>query len=245
MIHFVLCDDNPRHNQTLHTHLEDILPNLPVEADIALVTTSPGKVIRYAQAPHEQTVFLLDLVLEQEQSGLDVCRAIREADDQALVIYVSAYAEYAMDCLETHAYDFVLKPYTAERLENALQDAVRAMIAHNDIVPLQVTSGSVTRVLDQKEIYYLQTQREYVTAYTSRGPMTWHESMTRLMDRLNPEWFVRIHKSYTMNRLHLKSVDAATQQVSLEDGTVLPISRRCLKAFDSFCKKQGDAQSEE
>ncbi|MCI5847064.1 MAG: LytTR family DNA-binding domain-containing protein [Clostridiales bacterium] len=243
MIHFVLCDDDARHNQTLQSHLEQILPALPVQAEMTLITTEPDQVVAYARREHAPTIFLLDLVMEKGLGGLEVCRAIREADDRAVVIYVSAYAEYALDCLETHAFDFVLKPYTHDRLKRAVEDAVHLMISYNDIIPLQVTVGSVTRVLDQRDICYVQTQREYVTAHQAEGPVTWRESLLHLMDRLDEDLFVRIHKSYAVNRLFFDSLDNAAREVKMKDGTVLPIARRCLGAFEQFYKKCGGGQA--
>lgn len=231
MISFVLCDDNSRHNQTLLTHLERLIPRLPTQAEVALATTDPKDVIAYAQKEHQQTVYLLDLVLEQEQSGLDVCQAIHAMDQEALIIYVSAYAEYALECLESHAFDFVLKPYTAERLENALLDAARFLAFRCEAVALQVTAGSVIRTLDQKAIHYIHSQREYVTAYLTDGELTWRESLTHLIGRLKPEWFVHIHKSYVLNWLYFESVNTATREITLLDGTILPVSRRKLRAL--------------
>lgn len=231
MVSFVLFDDNPRHNQTLFTYLKRLIPKLPAQTSVALITTEPGDVLAYAARPHEQTIYMLDLVLEQEQTGLDVCRAVRRADPDGLIIYVSAYASFTLDCMETHAFDFILKPYSPIRLENAILDAMRFLEFRSKAVELMITMGSVTRLIDQKCIRYIQAQREYVTAYLTDGQLTWRESLTRLMERLKPEWFVRIHKSYVFNRLYLKNVDAAARAVILSDGSSLPISRRELRAF--------------
>lgn len=231
MLHFVLCDDNPRHNQTLLYHLQQLLPQMPVSCGIALATTDPGEVMAYAAQPHAQTVYLLDLVLEQELTGLDVCSAIRRTDPNAYVIYVSAYAEYAMDCCRSHAFDFILKPYTRQRLENALRDVIQHIARSKPAQPLSVTAGTVTRLLDQREIRYLKMQREYVTACLGDGHVTWRESLSKLLPRLNADWFVRVHKSYAINRLYLQKVDALAHEVTLTGDIVLPVSRRVVKTL--------------
>ena len=164
---FVLCDDNPSHNRTLTYHLNE-MEEMPLPFELALVTTRPQDVLDFAGMSREkgmQTVYLLDLVLEQEtMSGLDVCQEIHRRDPKGYIIYVSAYAEYAMDCIKSHAFDFVLKPYTPERLENAVRDVMREIARQEPEVTLQVTTGSITRILDQKSIVYLHIEREYVTA---------------------------------------------------------------------------------
>lgn len=231
-LQFVLCDDNPSHNHTLAIHLRR-MQNMPLPFELALVTTSPQEVLDFAGLSREkdmQSVYLLDLVLEQESmSGLDVCQEIHRRDPRGYIIYVSAYAEYAMDCIQSHAFDFVLKPYTPERLENAVRDVMREIARHEPEVTLQVTTGSITRILDQKSIVYLHIEREYVTAYLTDTQVTWRESMRQLLPRLKPGWFVQIHKSYAINRLHLQSYDTRALEATMKNGVLLPVSRRMMK----------------
>ena len=248
MLHLILCDDNARHNQTMTYHLEKIMHHLPVECTIDLTTTDPRQVIAHAATHHHQddhTIYLLDLEMETDLSGLDVCAAIREHQPKAYVIYVSAYAEYAMECCRSHAFDFILKPYTTQRLENALRDVILHIERNRSVYPLSVTAGTVTQVLDQKEIRYLQLEREYVTAHMNGGVFTWRESMTHLMPRLNPEWFVRIHKSCAINRLYIQQVDQRSREVTLKGGAVLNVSRRLLGQLNGLEIPTGQADGAE
>ncbi len=228
MLRLILCDDNPRHNQIMTHHLQEILPRLPMPAEIALATTDPREVLAYAEQNDGDAVYLLDLELDHELSGLDVCRNLHRLRPTADVIYVSAYAEYAMECFQSHAFDFILKPYTPQRLENALRDAILHIQRNRIVYPLHVTAGSVTRVLDQKEILWLKMDREYVTAIMTSGEFTWRESLTRLMPRLNPDWFIRIHKSCAINRLYIQNLDTKSREVTMKDGSVLTVSRRLI-----------------
>ena len=231
MIHFVVCDDISLHNQTMQSHLEKILPQLPVKADIALVTTNPYDVIHYAQNTQDQNIYLLDLVLEQDINGLHVCQTIQNANPSSYILYVSAYAEYAMECCQSHAFDFILKPYTFHRLQTAIHDVIKHLIRAKPVVPLPITTGSIMSVLDQREIYYIRSQREYVIAYTTSGSITWRESMTNLIKRLNADWFVRVHKSFIMNRLYYQSIDTYMREITLQNGDVIPLSRTAAHFF--------------
>ncbi len=228
MLHVILCDDNPRHNQTMTHHLTQILPHLPREAEITLATTDPQQVIEYATKQAGDAVYLLDLELDNKMSGLELCAELHRLQPTSMVIYVSAYAEYAMECFRSHAFDFILKPYTPQRLENALRDVILHYERSRTVYPLNVTAGSMIRMLDQKEIIWLQMEREYVTAHMNTGTFTWRESLTKLMPRLNPAWFVRIHKSCAVNRLYVERVDAKNHEVIMRNGEVLSASRRLL-----------------
>lgn len=228
MLQLILCDDNQRHNQTMTHHLEQIINQLPMPTRIALTTTDPNEVIAFAKQREGDAVYLLDLELNGPLSGLDVCAAIHRHDPTPYVIFVSAYAEYAMECCRSHAFDFILKPYTTQRLENALRDVILHLERSRSVYPLSVTAGSLTRILDQKEIRWLEMEREYVTAHMNSGDYTWRESLTKLLPRLNPEWFVRIHKSCAVNRLYIEHVNAKNHEVTMKDGSVLTVSRRLL-----------------
>lgn len=237
MLHLVLCDDNPRHNQTLSYHLEQLAPSLPMAYELSLVTTDPQAVLDYAAKAAEPTLYLLDLVLEQEElSGLDLCRGIHDRDPKGYIIYVSAYAEFAMDCVQSHAFDFVLKPYTPQRLANSLRDVMQEITQRKPEVTLSITAGSITRLLDQQSIVYLHIQREYITAHLTDNQVTWRESMTQLLPRLEPGWFVRIHKSYAINRQYLSSLDTKTAEITLKNGVILPVSRRMMKQLQPFAQ---------
>ena len=229
MLQLILCDDNQRHNQTMTHHLEQFINQLPMPTRIALTTTDPNEVIAFAKQQEGDAVYLLDLELDNGLSGLDVCRSLHRLHPTADVIYVSAYAEYAMECFQSHAFDFILKPYTPQRLENALRDAILHIQRSRIIYPLHATAGSITRVLDQKEIVWLRIDREYVTAIMTAGEFTWRESLTKLMPRLNPEWFIRIHKSCAINRLYIQNLNAKSREVTMKDGSVLTISRRLIR----------------
>lgn len=231
MLHIILCDDNPQHNKTMAHHLSQILPRLPVEAEITLATTDPRQVIEYATNQKGDAVYLLDLELNHELNGLELCSAIHRLQPTSMVIYVSAYAEYAMECIRSHAFDFILKPYTNQRLENALQDVILHYERSRTVYPLNVTAGSMTRMLDQKEICWLAIDREYVTAYMNAGTFTWRESLAKLMTRLNPAWFVRIHKSCAVNRLYIDHVNTKAHEVTMKGGKVLNASRRLISGL--------------
>ncbi len=240
MLHLILCDDDPHHNQTLTHHLEQIRPKLPMDICIDLATTDPQAVIRHAasspSAP-EKTVYMLDLELGGSTNGLELSAAIREYRPTSYVVFVSAYAEYAMDSLRSHAFDFILKPYSTNRLENALRDIILHIQRSKSVYPLAVTAGTVTQVLDQKEIRYFQMQREYVTAHMNGSTFTWRESLTKLMPRLNPQWFLRIHKSCAINRLYVQQLDLHAREVTLKGGMVLPISRQTARTLEEELKK--------
>lgn len=235
MLRFVLCDDNPTHCRTLEYHVRRALSRLSRPHEIALVTTQAEEVLRYAQEHTEQSVYMLDLVLQQEMDGLELCREVHRRSPESYILYVSAFAEYALDCCRTHSFDFILKPYTAHRCYRAIEDLLQVIDARKPSAPLEIAVGSLVRVVDQRDILYLNTDREYITAHLKDDRITWRESMVNLLGRVNADWFLRIHKSYAVNRLALERIDLSRRRVLLRSGESLPVSRRFLSRLrDSY-----------
>lgn len=228
MLRFILCDDNPEHCRTLELHVRQALSRLSRPYEIALVTTQADEALRYAQEHPEQNVYMLDLVLEQKMDGLALCREIRRSSPESYILYVSAFSEYALDCCRSHSFDFILKPYSERRLYRAIEDLVRVIDARKPTEPLEIAIGSMVRVVDQREILYFNIDREYITAHFQDDRITWRESMVNLLERVNADLFLRIHKSYAVNRLALEQVDLSRRFVLLRNGESLPISRRFL-----------------
>lgn len=227
MIDLIICDDNALHNQTLVHHLTQMTHQLDLPLNIAFVTTQGEEIIGYAKsAAAGKRLYMLDLVLEQPCSGLDLCQSIHQYDPDGCVLYVSAYPEYALECCQSHSFDFILKPYTRERLEESVKAAIHAILRPEYLSSLIVRNGSRMEKLDQSQIYYIQAQRDYVTAYFEVGKLSWCEGLGKLEKHLNPDWFRRVHKSYLVNARHIKSYDLKTQEVILSNDAVLPISRR-------------------
>lgn len=238
MTHFVLCDDNARHNQTLSILLSQLIEKQRLNAELACVTTQPQDVLRYAQASAGQTLYFLDLELEQETNGLDLCRQIRKADKQSLIIYVSAHQEYALQCCQSHAFDFLIKPFSAAQLEKSVMTALEELARVKPRYTLAVQSASRVYRLDQAEISHLDRNREYVIAQTLEGPITWRESFVQLLPRLYAPWFYQIHKGRIVNVLYIKEIDWVNETVTMKNGDKREMSRRIAKRLRedaAFC----------
>lgn len=228
MLRFILCDDNPEHCRTLEFHIRQALCKLSRPYEIALVTTHADEVLCYAQEHPEQNVYMLDLMLEQKMDGLALCQEIHRNSPGSYILYVSAFPEHALNCCRSHSFDFILKPYSERRLYRAIEDLVRVIEARKPSVPLEIAVGSIVRVVDQRDILYFSTDREYITAHFKDDRITWRESMVNLLARVNADLFLRIHKSYAVNRLALEHIDSSRHFILLRNGENLPISRRFL-----------------
>jgi two-component system, LytTR family, response regulator len=160
------------------------------------------------------------------------------------VIFVTAYDEFALRAFEVHAVDYLLKPFSAARFDEALQHArlharrggqtaAPALIAETrkQQKPLQrvlIRDGSRVHVLPADKIDYIQAQDDYVCFRSGGKEYLKQEAMGDMEALLDATRFIRIHRSYILNverlaRLQLLAKDSYV--AVLNDGTQLPVSR--------------------
>ncbi len=174
-------------------------------------------------------------------NGFEVLELIEPAP---AVIFTTAYDQYALRAFEVHAVDYLLKPFSAQRLAQALElarqrpgQAERAPIAelvqdvrrHNK--PLErilIRDGSKVHVIPAEKIDYFEAQDDYVCIKTGGKEHLKQETLANLEELLDQGRFIRIHRSYILNierlaRLELYAKDSRI--AILQDGTRLPVSR--------------------
>lgn len=189
----------------------------------------------------EPDLLLLDIQMPK-LSGFEVLELL---NDRFPAVFVTAHDEWALKAFELHAVDYVLKPVEAMRLRQAI-DRARERIESGDVAPRARALGVAVRggdrflervlvreegrihVLPERSIDYIEADGDAVVL-VSRGHR--HRKAERLKDleeALDPQRFVRIHRSYLLNidrleRLELYAKDS--WMAMLGDGTRLPVSR--------------------
>ncbi len=182
------------------------------------------------------------IFLDIEMPKLDGFEVLELIDPGIAVVFVTAYDSYAVRAFEVHAVDYVVKPFRAERLREALE-AARARVARRPegAVLAQaarpageyarrvvVKDGSRVHVIPVDRLDYAQAQDDYVALRSEGKTYLKTQTMGALADSLDPAVFVRLHRSFLVRLDRIRSVElyAKNSRVAiLEDGTRVPISR--------------------
>ena len=183
------------------------------------------------------------VILDIQMPKLNGFEVLELVDRPPAVIFATAYNQYAIKAFEVHAVDYLLKPFSKERLTEALVHAKEhlkkkslpvqelASAAGMRPSPLErilVKDGSKVHVIPVDKIDYIEAQDDYV-AIKSDGKMHLkQERMAELERELDTSKFVRVHRSYILNleriaRIELYAKDS--RMAILKDGTKLLISR--------------------
>jgi two-component system LytT family response regulator len=186
-----------------------------------------------------------DLVfLDIQMPKLNGFEVLELLDELPVVVFTTAYDQYAVQAFETQALDYLLKPFSGERLQQAL-DKVRtqrrvtshekvrqvADAARGDLeylARLVIKDGGKVVIVDALEIDYIEAQDDYVNIHQGKKSWLKHQTMASLEKSLDPKLFVRIHRSILLNVNALDRIEALTRDkylAILKDKTELPISR--------------------
>lgn len=236
MIQAVLADDEVLARQKLRQLLRD-------ERDIEIVgeCASANETIELVRATKPALLFL-DIRMPG-MDGFDVIGALESEKNLPMpaIIFTTAYDQYALRAFEIHAVDYLLKPFTPERLRSAIQRvrdqsagdmSVRANV-HN-----QNGSGYTTRIvfksrgrilfLPVSEIRWIGAEENYVRLCTEHENHLLRETMAHLEERLDPHSFLRVHRSFIVNLQFVKEVRTdhdGESSVMMLDGHKIAMSR--------------------
>jgi two-component system LytT family response regulator len=191
-----------------------------------------------------------------ECSGLEVLEALEE-DVRPLVVFVTAYDAYAVRAFEFHALDYLLKPLDRERFNDAVK-RIRQSVDRNDLEVLNrklsqliessqkerrflnrviiKASGRVT-FLRVVEIDWIEAAGNYVRIHWGEQSHLLRETMNALEEKLDPEMFLRIHRSVIVNIDRIKELQPAFHGdyfVILKNNKQLPLSRGYRERIEPF-----------
>ena len=226
---------------------ERVVSLLRQEQDIELI----GECSDGQQAVNAITSQQPDLVfLDVQMPAVDGFRVIEQVGPEKMpaVVFVTAYDEYAVRAFEVHALDYLLKPFGRERFQQTLQHArthverrragdlgKRLMALVQDIKPepqkldrLVVKSGGRVFFLRTEDIVWIEATSNYVRLHLGEDSHLFRETMNGIEARLDPQRFVRIHRSRIVNSDRIKELQPwfnGEYVVVLQNGTRLTLSR--------------------
>jgi two-component system LytT family response regulator len=183
------------------------------------------------------------LFLDVQMPKLDGFEVLELVGRDVAVVFVTAYDEYAIRAFDVHAVDYLLKPFSAERLGEALTRA-RDRLRRGERQPVDdlataarpaarpgrvlVRDGSRVHVLPTDKIDYVQAQDDYVAFRCEGKDYLKEQTLAQVEAALDPARFVRIHRSFLLNLDRLARVETDERDnrfAVLIDGRRLPVSR--------------------
>jgi two-component system LytT family response regulator len=230
----VIIDDEPAAIDVLKFHLS----NIPF---VAIKETFRDPLDALAYLPqHTIDVIFLDINMPK-LSGISFPKFLQ---NPPLIIFTTAYSEYALESYELKAVDYLLKPIEFNRLLQAIMKAKQVLEKNSMIATTSseishdiseqtifIKSGSEFHQLFIQQIKYIESDGNYVTFYTNKRPILARYKLSEILDLLPREFFVRIHRSYIVS---LKHIETVKKHCILIEGKEIPMSSNYRDDFLSI-----------
>ncbi len=238
-VRILIVDDEPPARRKLRLHLE--------KADGVQIVGEAADGLEAVEAIRELEPDLVFLDIQMPgMTGFDVLDAVGP-EAMPPVVFVTAYDEFAIKAFEVEAIDYLLKPYDAERFEQALERALRRLEREAPapeklermLEALSPGERNLQRLVVRKrhrllligidEVMRISARENYVEIFTASGSYLIRDTLSRLEARLDPARFARVHRSDIVNLDYVKELQPWTHGdylIVLKNGEELRLSRR-------------------
>ncbi len=189
---------------------------------------------------HQPDLIFLDIQMPKI-NGFEMLELI---DNPPAVIFTTAFDEYAIKAFESHAVDYLLKPFSKERFDKALQkwmesnnanaktntQSLLESVSHS---PMQnnrivVKLAGKIKIIPVDEIFYLEAADDYVKVFTKEGSFLKNKTMNYFENTLDAQHFVRTHRSYILNVqliTRIEPYEKDSHLAILKSGAQVPVSK--------------------
>jgi two-component system, LytTR family, response regulator len=235
MIRTIIIDDEPLARSIVKEYLQ-AFPGVQVlqecndgfEGVKAIMQQQPDLIFLDIQMPKINGFEMLELI-----------------EEPPAVIFTTAFDEYAIRAFETHAVDYLLKPFSKERFDKAMEKylsqsslqqqkkATENLLRSGNELPAQqerivVKTGGKIRIIPVSDIQYLEAADDYVKIFTAEGSFLKNKTMGFFEDTLPSNEFVRTHRSYIINLKEITRIDPYEKEnhlAILKSGARVPVSK--------------------
>jgi len=233
MIKTILIDDEPLARAIIREYIESF-PQLEIVQECG-----DGFEGLKAIMQHKPQLIFLDVQMPKI-NGFEMLELI---EDAPAVIFVTAFDEYAIKAFESHAIDYLLKPFSRERFSKAVEKFIEqseknikqapALPDSMTLSPQQsqrvvVKTAGKIKIIPVEDIQYLEAADDYVRIQTKEGGFLKNRTMAHFEKSLDANVFVRTHRSYIVNVQQITRIDPYEKEnyvAILKNGAQVAVSK--------------------
>lgn len=204
--------------------LARMLRSLPSVSQVDCAASGPEAL--HMLTEHAYDVVFLDVRMPG-LDGLELGRVLRRFEQPPPVVFVSAYESGAVGAFEVQALDYLMKPVSRARLEEAVA-RVREALPEDDVVPVAAGRGR-TRLVRRDAIFYLEAKGDYVRIVAEDGRFLTRARISDLERRWERHGFVRVHRGYVANvrrAVEIRPLLNGTAVLAFPGELEVPVARR-------------------
>lgn len=212
MIKAVIIDDEPLAREVVKEYLLSF-PQITIMQEC-----NDGFEGLKAIQQHQPDIIFLDIQMPKI-TGFEMLELV---ENMPAVVFTTAFEEHAIKAFEVHAVDYLLKPFSNERFDKAVQkwlDQLQAPVANTTALletaaatPIQsnrvvIKLNGKIKIIPVEDIHYLEAADDYVKIVTQEGSFLKNKTMSFFEKMLDPQQFTRVHRSYILNVNQVTRID--------------------------------------
>ncbi|MGD9568292.1 MAG: LytR/AlgR family response regulator transcription factor [Sedimentibacter sp.] len=226
MLRIAICDDEKVICQQLEDILCEISENIHQEIETE-VYYSGEELCNFLYNGNSYNIIFLDIEL-CEINGVEVGKKIRNElnDEYTQIVYISSKESYAMELFEVRPLNFLIKPFSKEKIESVLLKAIKLLDKGNHF--FEYKNGNITFSVKINDILYFESNGRKVDIVLSDETKSFYGKLSTVEEQLSNQDFVMIHKSYLINFNFC--IEYTYEYVKMSNQEILTISQNNRKA---------------
>jgi DNA-binding LytR/AlgR family response regulator len=241
----LIIDDEELGREVIREYLES-----HPEVEIMAECQDAFQALEAMEKYHPDLLFL-DIQMP-EVNGFELLEMLEQ---KPFIIFSTAYDQYALKAFEVNAIDYLLKPFDQERFDSALQrvkklmrlqqdesEKIRNLLRHIQsekkfLKNILVKKAGKILILNVNEVQWIEAEGDYVNLHTAEDSYLVLQSLKQLETRLEPDRFVRVHRSSIVNIEAIKEIAPWSKgkwKIILKDGNEIVISRSGAQRLKKF-----------
>ena len=236
MLNIFICEDDKVQLNRVKKIVEDFILIEELDFNLSLATENPYKVLDEIDNSQNSGIYFLDIDLSCDINGMELAKKIREKDPRGYIIFITTHGEmsYLTFTYKVEAMDFIVKDMCddlADRVTSCIMDAYNkhsSLGVDKKMFSIEVDNKIIA--IEQDKILFFETSEKVhkLKLYTSSRVIEFYGQMRDVEDKVDDN-FIRIHRSYLINKNYIEVVDKSKMIVVLEGDYEALISSRKLK----------------
>ena len=220
-IRIAICEDYEPHL----LHHKEILSDVAKKTDITILLYHSGEeLLAGMDAGDEFDVLFLDIEMGQ-MDGLEAGKRAKSKNPELILVYLTAYQQYAVKAYETRAFRYLLKPFDENAAKEIMQSIYKELTGFHTLI---FKDAEKTHFVEISKVLYLEARNKLTFAYTEQAEYSGQISLTEYEKYLEDYGFFRIHRKYLVNSFYIKEM--RSDSLTMDQDIVLPIARNQRKA---------------